>query len=145
MTKTPFFTTPSFARSGLRQGRKAVPYVLLVGALRLFAADSTAWFGTPLPLPLSDPRQPIMRHDDAFAPLPVQFAHRAGKHDETLDGAALKADHKRVVGFSLESLGAGDKVWGRRAATPAFMHTLEWTVNEFRTAGLKDARVETYA
>ena len=37
--------------------------------------------------------------------------------------AALKADQKKIVGFSLESLGAGDKVWGRRAATPAFMHT----------------------
>src|SRR6266508_1104687 len=102
-------TAPSFARSGLRRGKKAVPYVLItvpyvlmLAALQLFAADSTAWFGTPLPPPLSDPRQPIMKYDDAFAPLPVQFAHRQGRHDELLDGAALKADHKRVVGFSLE-------------------------------------------
>jgi hypothetical protein len=36
-------------------------------------------------------------------------------------------------------------VWGRRAATPSFMHTIEWTVNEFKTAGLKDAMVEPYA
>jgi hypothetical protein len=109
------------------------------------AAQSGAWFGTPVPPPLSDPRRPIMKHDDEFAPLPVQFAHRPGRYDELLDGAALKADHKRIVGFSLESLGAGDKVWGRRAATPAFMHTLEWTVNEFKAAGLKNARVETFA
>src|SRR5436305_6005318 len=121
-------------------------HVILAAALTLLAgAENTAWFGTPVPPPLSDPRRPIMKHDDAFAPLPVQFAHRAGKHDELLDGAALKADHKRIVGFSLESLGAGDKVWGRRAATPSFMHTLEWTVNEFRTAGLKDAKIETFA
>jgi hypothetical protein len=109
------------------------------------AADKTAWFGIPLPPPLSDPRQPIMKYDDAFAPLPAQFAHRPGKSDELLDAAALKADQKRIVGFSLESLGAGDTVWGRRAATPAFMHTIEWTVNAFKAAGLKDARVETYA
>ena len=108
-------------------------------------ANAGPWFGTPLPPPLSDPRKPVMKHDDVFAPLPVAFAHRAGRHDELLDGAALKADQKRIVGFSLESLNAGDKVWGRRAATPAFMHTLEWTVNEFKTAGLKDAKVETFA
>ncbi len=86
-----------------------------------------------------------MKYDDAFGPLPAQFAHRPGKFDELLDGAMLKADQKRIVGFSLESLGAGDKVWGRRAATPAFMHTIEWTVSEFKAAGLKDAKVDTYA
>ena len=79
------------------------------------AADTTAWFGTPRPPPLSDPRKPIMKYDDAFPPLPAQFAHRPGKSDELLDAAALKADQKKIVGFSLESLGAGDKVWGRRA------------------------------
>jgi hypothetical protein len=109
------------------------------------AADSPAWFGTAGPAPLSDPRQPIMKYDDVFEALPAQFKHRAGKFDELLDAAALKADQKRIVGFSLESLGAGDKVWGRRAATPAFMHTLEWTVSEMKAAGLKDAKVETFA
>jgi peptidase M28-like protein len=109
------------------------------------AADTTAWFGTPVPPPVSDPRKPVMKYDDVFAPVPVHFAHRPGRFDELLDGAALKRDQQRIVGFSLESLGAGDKVWGRRAATPSFMHTIEWTVNELKTAGLKDAKVETYA
>jgi len=108
-------------------------------------AATTAWFGTPGPAPLSDPRAPVMKYDDAFAPLPAHFAHRPGKSDELLDAAALKADQKKIVGFSLESLAAGDKLWGRRAATPSFMHTIEWTVDAFKTAGLKDARVETYA
>lgn len=126
--------------------RKAVTAVLLtLCAVAIpIAADNGAWFGTPVPPPVSDPRRPIMRHDDVFAPLPVAFAHRAGRHDELLDGAALKADHRKIIGFSLESLGAGDKVWGRRAATPAFMHTLEWTVHEFEAAGLKEATVETF-
>jgi hypothetical protein len=108
------------------------------------AADTTAWFGTPGPAPLSDPRKPVMKYDDVFAPLPVHFPHRAGKVDELLDAAALKADQRKIVGFSLESLVAGDTVWGRRAATPAFMHTIEWTVSELKAAGLNDARVETY-
>ena len=109
------------------------------------AADNAAWFGTPVPPAVSDPRKPVMQYDDVFAPLPTQFTHRRGKFDELLDAAALKADQKRIVGFSLESLGAGDKLWGRRAATPAFLHTVEWAVSELKAAGLKDATVETYA
>src|SRR5471032_1558938 len=117
--------------------------LIVTGAIAIpTAADSPAWFGTPVPPPLSDPRKPVMNYDDAFSPLPAQFAPRPGKFDELLDAAALKADQKKIVGFSLESLGAGDTLWGRRAATPAFMHTIEWTVNAFKAAGLKDARVE---
>src|SRR5580765_7315288 len=109
------------------------------------AAQNAAWFGTPVPPPLSDPRKPIMKHEDAFAPLPAHFPRRPGRHDELLDGAVLKTDQRRIVGFALESLAAGDKVWGRRAATPAFQHTIEWAVSELKAAGLKDAEVETYA
>src|SRR6185295_8602331 len=119
--------------------------VVLASAMRLDGQDKGAWFGTPIPPSVSDPRKPVMRYDDVFAPAPVHFVHRPGRSDELLDGAVLKADHKKIVGFSLESLDAGDKVWGRRAATPAFMRTVEWTVNEFKAAGLKDAKVEAYA
>src|SRR5947207_9460191 len=35
------------------------------------AQDNTAWFGTPGPPALSDPRKPVMKYDDAFAPLPT--------------------------------------------------------------------------
>src|SRR6478672_7072695 len=126
--------------------RKAFALVLMVAAgIGSSAAEQTAWFGTAGPAPLSDPRQPIMKYDDVFEALPAQFKHRPGKFDELLDAAALKADQKRIVGFSLESLGAGDKVWGRRAATPAYMHAIEWAVSELKAAGLKDARAETYA
>src|SRR4051794_30114191 len=101
--------------------RKGMTIVMLLAAALAMpaAADNPAWFGIAGPAPLSDPRQPIMKYDDAFEPLPARFKHRAGKFDELLDAAALKADQKRVVGFSLESLRAGDKVWGRRAAAPA--------------------------
>jgi len=106
---------------------------------------TTAWFGTLPPPAANDATKPVMKYDDVYAPVPAQFAHRPGRSDELLDGAALKADHKKIVGFSLESLAAGDKVWGRRAATPAFMHTLEWTAAQLKAAGLKDAKVETFA
>ena len=62
-----------------------------------------------------------------------------------LSGARIQRDVEAIVGFSKRSRAAGDKVWGRRAATPAFMETIEWTVNEFKTAGLKNAAVEPFA
>ena len=94
-------------------------FVIVAAAIASPAADDNpAWFGTAGPAPLSDPRKPVMKYDDVFGPLPTAFPHRPGKADELLDARALKADQKRIVGFSLESLTAGDKVWGRRAATP---------------------------
>ena len=125
---------------------RAIVITLALGfaACSLGAQTAAPWFGTPLPPPLSDPRQPVMKYDDVFAPLPVAFPHRPGRGDELLDGAALKKDQRRIVDFSLESLAAGDKVWGRRAATPAFMHTIEWTVNAFKAAGLEEGVVDTY-
>jgi hypothetical protein len=127
--------------------RRTLTLTLLTAAVVAIpiAAESPAWFGTPLPPPLSDVRKPVMKYDDAFPPLPVHFAHRPGKSDELLDGALLKADQKKIVGFSLESLDAGEKLWGRRAGTPSFTHTIEWVVEAFKAAGLKDAKVETYA
>src|SRR3954462_4264831 len=95
--------------------RKGMTIVMLLAAALAMpaAADNPAWFGTAGPAPLSDPRQPIMKYDAAFEPLPARFKHRAGKFDELLDEAALKANKKRVVGFSLKTFGAGNKVWGR--------------------------------
>ena len=127
--------TATVALSAQRGGRGAAP------------ADEKArpWFGTTLPPPLSDPRKPVMKYDDAFGPIPTAFVYRPGRSDELLDASALKADQKKIVGFSIESLNAGDTVWGRRAATPAFQHTIEWVVSEFKSAGLRDARVEPFA
>jgi hypothetical protein len=132
-------------RRRLAQSAAIAAIVVAAVAAPRAQPDKGAWFGTPVPPPLSDPRQPVMKYDDVFDPVPFRFAHRPGRFDELLDAAALKRDHKRIVGFSLESLNAGDKVWGRRAATPSFMQTIEWTVNEFRNAGLKNAAVETFA
>jgi hypothetical protein len=116
-----------------------------IAAASLLAQTTSAWFGVAPPPPANDPTRPVMKYDGGYAPLAAQFAHRSGRFDELLDGAAVKADHRAIVGFSLESLAAGDKVWGRRAATPSFMHTLEWTVSRFKAAGLKDAVVEPFA
>ena len=44
-----------------------------IAAAQKESAQTKAWFGTPLPPPLSDPRKPIMKYDDAFGPLPTAF------------------------------------------------------------------------
>jgi len=130
----------------MRTLRKLFAAAICAAAAAPIAAQTGgAWFDTQVPPPANDPAKPVMKYDDGYAPVPTRFAHRPGRFDELLDGAALKKDHKAIVGFSLESLAAGDTVWGRRAATPSFMHTLEWTVSELKAAGLKDARVETFA
>ncbi len=118
---------------------------LLLTGLTTLAAQSPAWFGTDAPPPASDPRKPVLKYDDAFGPLPARFAIGGAAVDGPLSGAALKSDHRTIVGFSLESLAAGDKLWGRRATTPAFMHALQWTADTMKAAGLQDARVEPFA
>ena len=118
---------------------------IAIAAITSVSAQSGPWLDTPTPPPMSDPRMPIMKYDDAFAALPAHFVHRPGRSDDLLNGAALKKDQRTIVGFSLESFAAGDKVWGRRATTPAFMHTIEWVVSTFKQAGLADAAVETYS
>ena len=102
------------------------------------------WFATPLPPPLSDPTRPVMKYDDTFGPVAAKFPHAPGQHDELLDGAELKKNMKRIVGFSLESYAAGDKVWGRRSATPAFDHAIEWAVEQFKSAGIADSKIERF-
>ena len=73
--------------------------VVLASLVRPEAQDKGAWFGTPIPPPVSDPRKPVMKYDDVFAPVPVHFVHRPGRSDERRDGAVLKADHKNIVGL----------------------------------------------
>ena len=125
--------------------RNLTRLAIALASMTIVSAQTGPWFGTPTPPPMSDPRKPIMKYEDRFAAVPTHFVHRPGRFDDLLDGAALKKDQRAIVGFSLESLEAGDKVWGRRAATPAFMRTIEWVVNTFKQAGLADAAVQTYA
>ena len=68
---------------GTEKSVKFISFLIAVSAIGSASAQrgsapaapkSTAWFGTPLPPPVSDPRKPVMKYDDAFAPLPAAFA-----------------------------------------------------------------------
>lgn len=107
-------------------------------------SQSGPWFGTALPPALSDPTKPVMKYDDTVSPIAANFPHVPGRHDELLDGVELKKAMKTIVGFSLESYAAGDKVWGRRSGTPAFLHGIDWAVEQFKIAGIADAKVERF-
>jgi hypothetical protein len=124
------------------QQMKAIIATLSLTPLML--AQSGPWFGTPLPPGLSDPWKPVMDYTTGFEPLPAEFPHRPGKHDELLDGTALRKDLRTIIGFSRESYDSGEKLWGRRATTPAFHHAMEWAAAELKAAGLNDARVEKF-
>ena len=79
--------------------RKALMlFVILAAAFALPTADdTTAWFGTAGPSPLSDPRKPVMKYDDVFAPLPARSRIVPGKADELLDarGAESRSEDDR--------------------------------------------------
>jgi len=57
--------------SRMRLIRFGVASMWLAAFSLSLAAQNAAWFGTPVAPPLSDPRKPIMKHEDAFAPLPA--------------------------------------------------------------------------
>jgi len=79
-----------------------------------------------------------MNYDDAFEPLrSTRASPRTVFSTSCSHASALNAYQKKIVGFSLESLGAGDTVWGTARATPSFQHTIEWTGAELsrRTEG----------
>ncbi len=124
--------------------RTTLPLLFAVSCCAVSGAENSTWFGTPLPPPLSDPTKPVLGYQDYFPTLSARFPHRPGRHDELLDGTALRQDLRRIVDFSLESFHAGEKLWGRRAATSSFQHTLEWVEREWKAAGLKDAHIEPF-
>jgi len=51
----------------------------------------------------------------------------------------LKSGQTKIVLLDREPR-RGDTVGGRRAATPSFKHTIEWTVAELKAAGRKGTR-----
>jgi hypothetical protein len=120
----------------------------LGAALLMCAAGSAAaqaWFGVPLPPPLTPPDQPTFHAGPAaYGPQP---AHVRPKDDAAgaLSAPKLMADVKTIVGFSLERKAAGDPLWGRISGLPGEARTVEWAVAQLKAAGLKDAHAETYA
>ncbi len=115
----------------------------VVGQVRPAAPVPTAWFGQPLPGPISDGVAP------AFETLKTDIGAQAatfgpGPKDPELLGSRIKSDLRTVVGFSLKSKAKGDFLWGRISGTPEYHETVQWAVAELKKAGLTDAHVEDF-
>ena len=106
-------------------------------------STSPAWFNLALPGPESDPTGGIVQIAGTDIPaLPATFG--PGPRDARLDGAAVKRDLRRIVGFSLESRAQSEYLWGRVTGRPAYDATIVWVAEQLKAAGLKDARLETF-
>jgi hypothetical protein len=117
---------------------------LMAGAASAPQAQTGAWFGVPTPGPVSPPDKPTFHAGAAaYGPAP---AHVRRKDDTrgALQGAAMMADVRRIVDFSLASKAAGDKLYGRISGLPAEKATVDWAVARLKAAGLKDAHAEAY-
>src|SRR5688572_2024742 len=102
---------------------------------RRAGATATAWFGLQLPQP-SD-AAPAVR----VGPRPPRSADSmAGP----LDGAVIKRDVDTIVGFAREAragkeIGSG-QMWGRIAGFPSSDNAVDWSLEQFRRAGITDVR-----
>ena len=106
-------------------------------------SNTPAWFNLRLPGPETNPAQGAF--DTAHTDLPTRPAVFApGPMDPTLRGASIHRDLAMIVGFSHESLAAGDYLWGRITGRPAYDRTVAWVAAQLRTAGLKDTHLEAF-
>jgi hypothetical protein len=103
---------------------------------------SAAWFGVPLAAGLGDPHRPIL---DVSAVKPAPATVPPGEERNTeLAGAAIRQHLEQIVAISRADRARGAKAWGRITGFPASDETHAWVLQQFRTAGLRDAETQTY-
>jgi hypothetical protein len=105
-------------------------------------ARSEAWFGEALPAGLGDPHRPIL---DVSSKKPAAAIVPAGEEANTdLTGAAVRRHLEAIVGISKADRARGEKAWGRITGFRAADETHAWVLEQFKTAGLKNAETQTY-
>ena len=122
------------------------PITLLAGTLlvsiELWAqAPSPAWFGVPVPAGLSDPHRPILDVSKITPPpatVPPDEAHR------DLTGPTIRKDLEAIVGFAKADRARGEKAWGRITGFRGADDTHSWVLQQFKSAGLREADIQTY-
>lgn len=103
-------------------------------------ALATAWFGLALPPATSVPAVKVGAR-------PARPADTAPVPE--LSGATIKRDVETIVGFAQaartsKEIGSG-QMWGRVAGFPSSDKTVEWSLDQFRKAGITDIRTQTIA
>jgi hypothetical protein len=82
--------------------------------------------------------------DVARAQPPAVAIAAGDERARQLDGVRIRRDLEAIVNFSRQSRASGDRVWGRVTGFPAAAATAAWVADQFRSAGLTDAAVQTY-
>ena len=100
------------------------------------------WFGLPLPT-VGGARAAVVV--GARPPRPVVVPPGEASPPE-LTGPSLRADLEAIVAISNESrrqkeVGSG-QLWGRISGFPSGTKAINWTVNEWRKAGITDVKVQ---
>jgi hypothetical protein len=106
-------------------------------------SGTSAWFGLPLPpAPGSIPAVVV----GARGPRPVVLPPGEPAAPE-LEGAAIRADLDQIVAIAKASqaakeIGSG-QLWGRIAGFPSGAKTAEWSLQQFKRAGIADVKVQS--
>ena len=117
----------------------------------LTLAIATAWFGLTLPPAAPAPAVTVGERP----PRPARSADaaaRAGEAAQTpdhFDGDTIKRDVAAIVALARaarasKEVGSG-QMWGRIAGFPSSDRTVEWSLDQFRTAGITDIRTQPIA
>ncbi|MBT8147498.1 MAG: hypothetical protein KJN90_11645, partial [Gammaproteobacteria bacterium] len=116
------------------------------GQLVAQSPDSGPWFGLELPPPLQPHVSPAIIGNRGPAPAVVPDGE-AGFAE--LRGERISADLRSIVDFSVQSRVArelgGDQLWGRVSGFASARATIDWTVEQFRQAGIGDIRVQNFS
>lgn len=122
--------------------RRFTIILLLASASMAARAADSAWLGVPLPAGMGDRHAPTVTVENV-EPASVRVpADEATWHE--LDGGAIYPLVEHIVGFSRQSLAAGNRVWGRITGFESGRRTAEWVAEEFRSAGLQQVQVQEY-
>lgn len=107
------------------------------------AQPSNAWFGLPLPPPMTPHSLPAIIGDRPPVPAVVPADEAAFGE---LRGERLLRDLREIIDFSVQSLESrelgGSQMWGRVSGFPSAEQTVDWAVGEFSEAGIDDIRVQ---
>jgi hypothetical protein len=103
------------------------------------------WFGLPLPPAFVPHTLPALTGDRQ--PVPATVPDGEDIYPE-LEGLRIRQDLESIVAFSHESrrvqeIGDG-QLWGRITGFPSSEKTVDWSVAQFRAAGIADVRVQEF-